>query len=236
MYGNNPATSTIYEISKITGIATITSFIDNQYRGLYLLNHDKSISNKCNLITDCPIICTIGVTFSTGEINLQELYSGSTINLFTTNDNFQGITRDATNNIFYIVNNQNGIWSYNPCINNGNNPPIFEGTITGSISSIRAIAYNEFNGLLYVINNIFGTGEDELWSVDLSSFSGTFIGNTGQTSIQSAEFDQTGILYAWTQPQGLITISINDATVTFIPSTSLPPNMIIIYCMEVLQI
>ena len=57
------------------------------------------------------------------------------------------------------------------------------------------------------------TSDDYLYSIDPDTLATTFIGNTGETSLQCAEFDNAGTLYSWSPALGLITISTTTGAV-----------------------
>ena len=250
LYGSDQ--STIYKISKSDGSLTATTFNDNAYRGLYILDQDS-----CSTVDDCPgteepvttdpptsydttvgdpptpgpstyttansgttDTCAIGVTWYYGSVYLEDLSSGTRTALYTSSTNFNGLTRDEDSGIFYI-NGQSALWTFDPCTGNGV-------TSLGSVSglngnSMRAIAYNSNDGLLYVFDDNGVT--DYLHSVNLNTLSATLIGSTGLPTIQGAEFDEKGRLYAWTVTYGLVVVSTSDASVIVISTTNPSLNL-----------
>ena len=122
---------------------------------------------------------------------------------------FGGMTRDESTGIFYI-NTDNDIYTYDPC---GDGSVTYLGVVSGLTgNAMRAIAFNKNNGLLYVFDDQHFI--DHLYSIDINTLIATYIGSTNVNTIQCAEFDENGVLYAWSNVMGLVIVSLIDGSLT----------------------
>ena len=165
------------------------------------------------------VLCGVGVTWSGGEVILEDIVSGSETTIDSISSNFNSLTR-ATDGTFYI-SGSNGVsgdailYKYDPC--DGGTDIETVGNIAVGSYTIRGLGFNIKDGLLYAIySQTSTTTNDYLYSIDPSTLTVTFIGDTGLTDIQGAEFDSDGTFYSWSN--GLITIDTSDASVSVISS------------------
>ena len=78
--------------------------------------------------------------------------------------------------------------------------------------------YNPTDDLLYAIySQTSTTTNDYLYSIDSLTVDVTFIGDTGLTDIQGAEFDGDDTFYSWST--GLIAIETSDPSVVISSGT-----------------
>jgi cysteine-rich repeat protein len=77
----------------------------------------------------------------------------------------------------------------------------------GSVTPrIRALAFAPNGDLLAVNNEGSGTGQDDLYAIDVATGVGTLIGPTTFDGVQALAFSPGGTLYAWDIFEGLLTV------------------------------
>ena len=144
--------------------------------------------------------CGIGVNWW-GMIELEDIVSGANAWLFSHSLlNFDSITANGHDPPFYMVGSSKSnpadagiLFKYDPCTSHS---LVTIGYVKVSSYTIRALAFNPNNGLLYASYD--HGNEDHLYSIDPMTATPTLIGKIGvETSIQGMEFDEYGVLYSY---------------------------------------
>ena len=170
-------------------------------------------------VLDDSVVCSLGVTWGGGSVELHELVSDSVTAIGSAGVTLNSLTRDETSGVFYLGGNSI-LFEYDPC-NGGGITQL--GAITGLIGgSIRALAYCTNDDTLYAFDDASIT--DYLYSIDLTTLAATLRGSTGLPTIQGAECDANGDLYAWSRTHGLILMNKNDGSFSTISATSPDQN------------
>ena len=90
---------------------------------------------------------------------------------------------------------------------------------------MTGLAANSVTGALYGhVSDLSESGTAQLVSINKSTGAGSVIGSTG-TQVSDLSFDTSGTLYGWTASEsgvnGLITIDLDTAAITFVDPPSL---------------
>ena len=171
-------------------------------------------------VVNDPVVCAVTVKWTGGDVRLDDLVSGASTSITTTNDNLNCMTRDPSSGIFYFAASYtDNLYTYDPC--NGDTGVTLAGSICGVSSTSLGLAYCSDDSGLYIVAG------SNLYSIDLNSFSATLVGNVG-SSMQGLECDDNGDLYGAGAFSGLWKINKNDASVTLI-NTNVPTLLYLAY-------